>query len=166
MWYAIVFLNGTQLDLDTLPVTVHHEMGHALGLAHMEANVDCGQLIPPGDDYGCDDQPLMRRGMHGGRSSLPTSDDQAAFSALYPSGLPGEETGTIQGSLTLRSTGASVSGAIVVAREVNNPRKQAVSSVTAADPHRKGQFTLAAARRLPPGSRPHHRIQGRIGPPW
>jgi hypothetical protein len=145
---AVVFLNGAALDLASLPVTVHHEMGHALGLSHMEANVDCGQLVPPLDDYGCEDRPLMRRGMHGGHNSLPTLDDEATIASLYPSAVPGEETGVIEGKLTLRSTGNPVSGAIVVARNVNDPRKEAVSSVTSAEGARLGEFRIAG---LPPG---------------
>lgn len=139
---AVIFLNGRKLTPASLPLTLRHEMGHALGLAHMESNVDCGQLVPRADDPACRDIPLMRRGML--RTPHPdfTLDDMSSLASLYPTPSWRGETGIVEGRLTLRSTGEPVFGAIVVARNLQDPRKLAVSSITASSFNRTGLYRI------------------------
>ncbi|MBW3621908.1 MAG: carboxypeptidase regulatory-like domain-containing protein [Armatimonadetes bacterium] len=145
---SVVYLNGKLVTPGNIALTLRHEIGHALGLAHMEANVDCGQLVPPLNGAGCDEIPLMRRGSLRTLSNTPTLDDYATLAGLYPASTPGGETGTVEGRLTLRSSQQPVPGAVVVARNVEDPRRVAVSSVTAISSERRGRYKIAG---LPPG---------------
>lgn len=139
-----LFINGikTKRDpemlIEDFKSVIIHELGHAFGLAHSQINIEAlnDKTIPV---------PVMFPTVNNIQNI--TVDDIASLSFLYPNEEELNKFGSIEG-FVVTDTGNPVLGTNVIAREINNPRVQVVSSVSDHLKNKNGSFILNA---LPPG---------------
>src|SRR5262249_55788768 len=150
---AVVFLNGSKVvSNDTTGAgfsgTFTHQFGHALNLAHSQANGQANHDQESGFPFGCTNQPFTSNppsvkqnetmypfsgigpgGTNQYMFTVDRLDDIAAISDLYPApGWP-QNYGTIQGTISYltkilgNGTGPSqqITGVNVIARNLANP---------------------------------------------
>jgi hypothetical protein len=141
---AYVILNGSQVrSTDTNAVAFSgvftHEFGHAVNLAHTQANGAAFGFADPSRPRGCaapwttgplaaqnetmypflDINPVS--GMGAAMSSVDRIDDMAAISNLYPeAGWPSSH-GTIRGRVLLSDESTEITAVNVIARNIANP---------------------------------------------
>jgi hypothetical protein len=117
------------VSLDTFKTTFIHEFGHLIGLDHSQINLNCLTDIAcsSGDLAGL---PLMFPVLLDGSSPNPKTDDIAALSMLYPAANFSSTTGRIQGRVFFSDGQTQAQGYNVIARQVGDPRRIAVSCVS------------------------------------
>jgi hypothetical protein len=103
-----------------------HEFGHFIGLDHSALNA---QEALDGDATNDDVVPTMFPQLVSDKQATPHLDDIAALSTLYPTPEFVATTGVIRGRV-LFPDGSQFQGADVIARNVDDPRRMAVSSVS------------------------------------
>lgn len=146
-----MFINGIdtpgdpESSLDAFKGTVIHEFGHGFGLDHTQINLEAikggatqqiRDSVPLLFPVAVNDLFEIRR------------DDTSGVSFLYPDQSMLGGVGTIEGAV-LRSNGVTtVSGANVIARNINDPLNEAISCVSDFLDNGTGSFTLFA---VPPG---------------
>lgn len=118
-----------------------HEFGHLLGLDHSQINANCLTSCTADELAGV---PMMFPILLDGVAGTLKTDDIAAISTLYPKGNFSTTTGRIQGSVYFSDGTTPAQGYNVIARNVNDPKKTAVSSVSGY------LFTAAAGNTLVP----------------
>lgn len=166
------FLNGPEFDdLVVAEDIMVHEFGHYINLGHVELN---GQLVgfsEGGDTSGPSPANTYGTPVFVGTEVIETmypfyfgsgvgtrtlhADDIASVSTLYPDPSFGATTGTISGTIFAPNGSTRLSGVNVIARNVNNPFVDSVStfsgaftnSTSQADPN-VGIYTLSG---LTPG---------------
>lgn len=171
------FLNGPEFDDLTVAADIMvHEFGHYFNLGHVELN---GQLVSfseggdtsgpsPDNTYGIPGfigtevietmYPFYfsTTPSGGAGTRTPHADDIASISTLYPDPSFGATTGTISGTIYAPNGTTRLSGVNVIARNVNDPFVDSVStfsgaftdSTSQADPN-VGTYTLSG---LTPGA--------------
>jgi Matrixin len=132
-------LNGsTNLGTAELKTVMIHEFGHMLGLDHTQINLDClNHTTACMNDGSIAGVPIMFPVLLQDKT-VPTTDDVAAISTLYPvtgSSPPTGKTlfsslGEIQGRVLFSDSIAQAQGFNVIARNVSNPRVVAVSNLS------------------------------------
>jgi uncharacterized membrane protein len=148
-----VVLNGASVDPADADGSIFtgvmtHEFGHAINLGHSQMN---GAMLFFGDasgPSGCETPPYSGAptrddvetmypfidasptGSALAASTVDVSDDVVSISNIYP--MPGwpESAGTISGTITASDGVTQVAGVNVVARNVANPWRDAVSAIT------------------------------------
>lgn len=128
-------LDGTATALTVMRATMIHEFGHLLGLDHSQINLNCHTSVlgcAPGspDAQGVPTMfPFALFGLEDDMLSLST-DDVAAFSALYPEPSFSTSLGTIRGRIFFSDGLTHAQGFNVIARNAADSRVVAVSSVS------------------------------------
>jgi hypothetical protein len=117
------------VTLDQFKSAFIHEFGHLLGLDHSQVNLNCltGSTCSADDLAGV---PIMFPFLLNSSTGTLSVDDQAAISALYPSLSFSTNTGRIQGHVLFADGQTPAQGLNVIARQVGNPRRIALSSVS------------------------------------
>src|SRR5215203_2488565 len=151
-----------------------HEMGHAINLAHSQTNgavffsndakgpKSCGTTLPYSTTIVKSDvetmypfaniKPVSGNGVE--LSTIEQSDDKTSISNLYPA--PGylESYGSIKGHILQTDGQTGITGVNVIARNLDNPYKDAVSAMSGdyvrAEAGNDGSFTING---LTPGAR-------------
>ena len=146
---GLSFLNGPAFDdLMAAEDVMTHEFGHYTNLGHVELN---GQLFPfseGGDTSGpTPDDPFPFPGPFGteaiesmypfyfgpGSGTLsPHADDIASIATLYPAADFFATTGSVSGTIFAPDGVTRLSGVNVIARNVDNPMLDAVSTFSGA----------------------------------
>jgi hypothetical protein len=146
-------LNGRYIDgstshstvsLDEFKAVFIHEFGHLLGLDHSQINLNCltGSSCSATDLLGV---PTMFPYLLDITQANLKTDDKAAISMLYPASSFSSSMGRIQGHILFSDGQTPAEGYNVIARQVENPRVVAVSSVSGFlfTPNAGNQFFLA-----------------------
>jgi hypothetical protein len=106
-----------------------HEFGHLLGLDHSQINLNClTESSCSADDIA--GVPIMFPFLLNQSLGTLSTDDIAAISVLYPALSFSASTGRIQGRVFFSDGQTPAEGYNVIARQVGNPRRIAVSSVS------------------------------------
>jgi hypothetical protein len=116
------------VTLDQFKSAFIHEFGHLLGLDHSQVNLNCLTSSCSSDDIA--GIPIMFPFLLQNSTGVLSTDDKAAISALYPSISFSASTGRIQGRVFFADGRTPAQGFNVIARQVGNPRRIAVSSVS------------------------------------
>src|SRR5215204_2186113 len=151
-----------------------HEMGHAINLAHSQTNgaiffsndakgpKSCGTTLPYATIVTKSDvetmypfaniRPVSGNGVD--LSTIEQADDKASISNLYPAAGYSESSGSIKGRVLQTDGETGISGVNVIARNMDNPYKDAVSAVAGdsvrVEAGNDGSFTING---LMPGGR-------------
>lgn len=145
------FINGInnssdrESDTSTFKGTIIHEFGHFIGLDHSQINVEA--VEPGASEEIINSVPLM---FPVAVNSLfqEKRDDKSALALLYPDSEELKKLGSIEGKIFREDGLTPVLGANIIARKVDNPLNEAVSSISDFLEEGNGRFTLFA---LPPG---------------
>jgi hypothetical protein len=117
------------VTLDQFKAAFVHEFGHLLGLDHSQINLNClTENTCSADDIA--GVPIMFPYLLNQSSGTLSTDDIAAISVLYPAISFSASTGRIQGRVFFSDGQTPAEGYNVIARQVGNPRRIAVSSVS------------------------------------
>src|SRR5215218_6369914 len=143
-----------------------HEMGHAINLAHSQTNgaiffsndtrgpKSCGTTLPYATVVVKNDvetmypfaniRPVTGNGVE--LSTIEQADDKASISNLYPAAGYSESTGSIKGRILQTDGETGITGVNVIARNMDNPYKDAVSAMAGdyirAELGNDGSFTI------------------------
>ena len=131
---------------DSFKGTVIHETGHGLGLDHAQINVEA---IKPGASQELQDTVPLMFPVAVNDLFLIRRDDASAISFLYPNQSQLSGFGKIEGKLFRQDGKTPVIGGNVIARNINDPKLEAISCVSDYLSDGSGLFTLFA---VPPGS--------------
>ncbi len=159
---ASAVLNGKFLDgiataanpevsLDTFAGVLVHEFGHYVNLDHSQINLlEAFDGVTTNDDAIATMFPFL---VSGPQARTLARDDAVALAMLYPAPTFAATTGRISGEIRRGDSGAPFQGAFVIARNVADPRRDAIGMVSGArfvagtsDPF---GATLAGAYELP-----------------
>jgi hypothetical protein len=139
-----------------------HEFGHYVNLDHSQINLSeafDGQTL--GDDAIATMFPFI---VSGAETATLTRDDAVSLSTLYPADDFATTTGTITGEIRRGDSNAPFGGAFVIARNVDDPRRDAVGIVSGAL-YVAGSTAPGASARIGatgcPVSRPTRRTRSR-----
>lgn len=165
-----VVLNGASVDpadVDALAFTgvMTHEFGHAINLGHAQTNGasvffgvaagpdECGALPytgTPTADHVEVMYPFIDARIDGGtgvaQSTVDITDDMVSISNIYPAPGWTENRGSISGTITFPDGTTQIPGVNVIARNVADPFRDAVSAMTGGvartDSSAQGKFAL------------------------
>jgi hypothetical protein len=138
---GLAVLNGRFIDgqpntpshetvtLDEFKAVFVHEFGHMLGLDHSQINLNCLTNSPCSSDDAAG-VPIMFPILLSQATGNLSADDRAAISAMYPAASLSTTMGRIQGHVFFSDGRTPAQGYNVIARQVGNPRRVAVSSVS------------------------------------
>ncbi len=138
---ASAVLNGKFIDgvasggnpevaLATFAGVMIHELGHYVNLDHSQINLqEAFDDTPGNDDTIATMFPFI---LSGAETATLTRDDEVALAMLYPSPDFAAATATITGEIRRGDTNAPFTGAFVIARNVDDPRHDAVGFVSGA----------------------------------
>jgi hypothetical protein len=117
------------VTLEEFKAVFVHEFGHLLGLDHSQINLNCltDEACSSDDAAGL---PIMFPILLYQSTGNLTADDRAAISALYPAASLSTTMGRIQGHVFFSDGRTPAQGYNVIARQVGNPRRVAVSTVS------------------------------------
>ncbi len=127
---------NSELTPDEFDAAFIHEFGHFSGLDHSQINLNCLVSFPCGAD-DVEGLPTMfpillpllgASGEAFGKTLSP--DDIAWISRLYPDSTFATTFGTIEGTIFFSDGQTPAQGVNVIARQVGNPRRVAVSVVS------------------------------------
>jgi hypothetical protein len=140
-----------EVSLDTFLGVMVHEFGHYVNLDHSQINLSeafDGQTL--GDDAIATMFPFI---VSGAETATLTRDDMVSLSTLYPADDFAATTSTISGEIRRGDTNAPFGGAYVIARNADDPRRDAVGIVSGAlyvpGSTAPGASALVGAYRLP-----------------
>lgn len=117
------------VTLDEFKAVFVHEFGHLLGLDHSQINLTCltDSACSTDDAAGL---PIMFPILLDQTTGELSVDDRAAISALYPATSLSTTMGRIQGHVYFSDGRTPAQGYNVIARQVGNPRRVAVSTIS------------------------------------
>ncbi|MBI3589765.1 MAG: pre-peptidase C-terminal domain-containing protein [Candidatus Melainabacteria bacterium] len=130
---------------DALKGTIIHETGHGIGLDHAQINLEA---IKPGSSQTIKDTVPLMFPVAVNDLFLIRRDDASAVSLLYPNQSQLTGFGKIEGKIFRANGMTIVQGANVIARNINDPALEAISSVSDYLNNESGSYTLFA---VPPG---------------
>ncbi len=145
------FVNGVdttsdpESTVDSFMGTIIHETGHGIGLDHSQINVEA---IKAGSSQGLRDQVPLMFPVAVNDLFLIRRDDASGISLLYPNSSELSSFGSIEGKIFRQDGNTPVLGANVIARNVNDPKLEAVSCVSDFLIQSNGFYKLVA---VPPG---------------
>lgn len=145
------FINGIdtpsdpESTTDSFKGTIIHETGHGIGLDHAQINVEA---IRPGALQTVRDSVPLMFPVAVNNLFIIRRDDASTVSLLYPNQSQLTGFGKIEGKVFRGDGTTLVSGANVIARNVNNPSLEAISCVSDYLNNGTGSYTLFA---VPPG---------------
>jgi hypothetical protein len=143
-WVALNgwFILSGVVTSDYFKAVMVHEFGHLVGLDHSQINLDCYLTsCTAGERAGV---PVMFPVLLDDAAATLATDDIAAISAMYPSSGFSSTTGRIQGRVMFADGLTPAQGYNVIARNVGDPQRTAVSCVSGF------LFTAAAGNSLVP----------------
>lgn len=146
------FVNGTdaagdpETTVDSFKGTIIHETGHGIGLDHSQINIEA---IKPGATQELRDSVPLEFPIAVNDLFLIRRDDASSISLLYPNDSELNKFGKIEGRLFRADGKTPVLGGNIIARNINDPKLEAVSCVSDYLDDGSGSYTLFA---LPPGS--------------
>lgn len=106
-----------------------HEFGHLIGLGHSQINLNCASETKCSAEDLSGVPTMFPLFLDPSQLTLKT-DDRAAVSALYPASSLDANMGRIQGRVMFADGVTPAQGYNVIARQIGNPRRIAVSSVS------------------------------------
>ena len=130
---------------DSFKGTIIHETGHGFGLDHAQINVEA---IRPGASQTIRDSVPLMFPVAVNDLFIIRRDDASAASLLYPDQSTLAGFGKIEGKVFRGDGTTPISGANVIARNVNDPTLEAISCVSDYLNDGTGLYTLFA---VPPG---------------
>lgn len=145
------FVNGIDSFSDpessttTFKGTIIHEVGHGIGLDHSQINVEA---IKAGTTQEIRDSVPLEFPVAVNDLFEIRRDDASSVSLLYPNASQLVNFGTIEGKVFRANGTTPVQGANVIARNINNPKLEAISCVSDYLIENNGKYTLFA---VPPG---------------
>ncbi len=117
-----------EVDLDTFLGVMVHEFGHYVNLDHSQINLaEAFDGSTVGDDTIATMFPFV---VSGPEIATLTRDDEVSLSMLYPAAGFAAATAAVTGEIRRGDTGAPFQGAFVIARNVDDPRHDAVGYVS------------------------------------
>ena len=132
-------------SVDSLKGTIIHETGHGIGLDHAQINLEA---IRPGSSQDIRDAVPLMFPVAVNDLFLIRRDDASGVSFLYPNESELTKFGRIQGKVFRQDGSTPVFGANVIARNIDNPKLEAISCVSDFLEAGNGDYTLFA---VPPG---------------
>ncbi len=117
-----------EIALETFLGVMVHEFGHYVNLDHSQIN-----LLEAFDGTTLNDFAIATMFpfiVSGPETATLTRDDEVSLAMLYPAADFATATGTITGAVRRGDTGAPFTGAFVIARNVEDPRRDAVGYVS------------------------------------
>jgi hypothetical protein len=119
-----------EVSIDTFAGVLVHEFGHYVNLDHSQINVlEAFDGITTNDDAIATMFPFI---VAGAETRTLTRDDEVSLAMLYPADDFAATTATIRGEIRRGDTNAPFTGAFVIARNVADPRHDAVGFVSGA----------------------------------
>ena len=146
------FVNGIDTpsdpdsSTDAFKGTIIHETGHGIGLDHSQINLEA---IFPGASQEIKDSVPLEFPVAVNDLFLIRRDDASSISLLYPNDSELVNFGKIEGRVFRKDGVTPVLGANVIARNVSDPKLEAISCVSDYLTDGTGSYTLFA---VPPGS--------------
>jgi hypothetical protein len=117
-----------EVELETFFGVLVHEFGHYVNLDHSQINLlEAFDGQPLNDDAIATMFPFV---VSGPETATLTRDDAVSLSMLYPADDFAARTGAITGTIRRGDTNAPFTGAFVIARNVDDPRRDAVGYVS------------------------------------
>jgi hypothetical protein len=122
--------SNPEVTLDTFVGVMVHEFGHYVNLDHSQINLlEAFDGVTGNDDAVATMFPFL---VSGAEARTLARDDEVSLSMLYPSLDFAAATATIRGEIRRGDTDAPFAGAFVIARNVDDPRRDAVGFVSGA----------------------------------
>ena len=122
--------SNPEVELDTFVGVLVHEFGHYVNLDHSQIN-----LLEAFDDVAANEDRIATMFpflVSGPEARTLARDDEVSLSMLYPAPDFAAATATIRGEIRRGDTGAPFRGAFVIARNVDDPRHDAIGFVSGA----------------------------------
>lgn len=119
-----------EVSLDTFAGVMIHELGHYVNLDHSQIN-----LLEAFDGSTLNDDAIATMFpfvLGGAETATLTRDDEVSLAMLYPAPEFAAETAAVTGTIRRGDTDAPFGGAFVIARNVDDPRRDAVGWVSGA----------------------------------
>lgn len=119
-----------EVSLDTFAGVMIHELGHYVNLDHSQIN-----LLEAFDGSTINDDAIATMFpfvLGGAETATLTRDDEVSLAMLYPAPEFAAETAAVTGIIRRGDTDAPFGGAFVIARNVDDPRRDAVGWVSGA----------------------------------
>ena len=141
------FVNGVKTPsdpestIDSLKGTIIHETGHGLGLDHSQINLES---IKPGASQDLRDSVPLLFPVAVNELFVLRRDDVSAISSLYPNESELGKFGKIQGKILRHDGTTPVLGANVIAKNITDPKLEAISCVSDYLKVGNGEFLLFA----------------------
>ncbi|MDO8643369.1 MAG: hypothetical protein Q7S00_00170, partial [bacterium] len=122
-----------EVTVEEFKGAIFHELGHFLGLDHVQVNLSSASAVLAGDSSKAENIPTMLPIFIDGQAQLtPHYDDQVAVSMLYPTVDFDNNFCVIQGKIFEVDGVTELQGVNVIARNESNPTVEAVSFVSGA----------------------------------
>lgn len=139
---GIASSGNPEVGVDTFAGVMIHELGHYVNLDHSQINlVEAFDGSPANDDAIATMFPFV---LSGAETATLARDDEVSLAMLYPAPDFAAATAAITGEIRRGDTDAPFDGAFVIARNVDDPRRDAVGYVSGAR-HVAGSLDPGAA---------------------
>ncbi|MCC6849982.1 MAG: hypothetical protein IT294_15870 [Deltaproteobacteria bacterium] len=127
---GVASAGNAEVSLDVFRGVMIHELGHYVNLDHSQINLlEAFDGASAGDDAIATMFPFV---VSGPEMATLARDDEASLSGLYPADDFAATTAAITGEVRRGDTDAPFRGAFVIARNVEDPRRDAVGWVSGA----------------------------------
>lgn len=122
-----------ETSLENYKGAIFHELGHFLGLDHVQVNLSSASKALNGDPSELAAIPTMLPLFIDGEAQLsPHLDDKVSLSMLYPSDSFESSFCTLTGTVYASDGSSPIQGVNVIARNPDNPLEEAISFVSGA----------------------------------
>jgi hypothetical protein len=127
---GVATTGNPEVSVDTFAGVLVHEFGHYVNLDHSQINVlEAFDGSSANDDAIATMFPFI---VSGAETRTLARDDEVSLALLYPADDFAATTATIRGEIRRGDTNAPFTGAFVIARNVADPRRDAVGFVSGA----------------------------------